>query len=195
MQLGGKQFITCQLTNYHNTTNHNRYLPCVIYWPLTEPSIKRCTCVYKWRNSGSRWAWSNYIIRCHRWLGAVPVGVGDKMPNWESAADRGLGPWVTHGWAAQPGCERSAVMVRRTLGQNNSPSLSPLSSHTQPTSTLLRIKCEKYIFIKKCVRSFIEVVIIVDYVSTYNCIYICLWLWVYNILIELLQTHDICGAN
>ena len=41
---------------------------------------------------------------------------------------------------------------------------------TQPTSTLSRIKYERYIFIKKCVRSFIEVVIIVDYVSTYICI-------------------------
>ena len=30
-------------------------------------------------------------------------------------------------------------------------------SHTTETSTLSRIKCERYIFIKKCVRSFIEV--------------------------------------
>ena len=30
-------------------------------------------------------------------------------------------------------------------------------SHTTKTSTLSRIKCERYIFIKKCVRSFIEV--------------------------------------
>ena len=49
-----------------------------------------------------------------------------------------------------------------------------LTSHTQPTSTLSRIKCERYIFIKKCVCSFIEVVIIVDYVSAYICI--CMWL-------------------
>ena len=32
-----------------------------------------------------------------------------------------------------------------------------LISHTQETSTFSRIKCESYIFIKKCVGSFIEV--------------------------------------
>ena len=44
----------------------------------------------------------------------------------------GFGPSVTHGWAAQPGCERSAAMVRRTLGQYVAvcPRLQ-LTSHTQ----------------------------------------------------------------
>ena len=70
----------------------------------------------------------------------------------------GFGPSVTHGWATQPRLERSAVMVRRTWGQYVA--VCPrfqLTSHTQPTSTLSRIVCERYIFIKKCVRSFIEV--------------------------------------
>ena len=35
--------------------------------------------------------------------------------------------------------------------------LSTHLSHTTETSTLSRIKCERYIFIKKCVRSFLEV--------------------------------------
>ena len=35
--------------------------------------------------------------------------------------------------------------------------LSTHLSHTTETSTLSRIKCERYIFIKKCVYSFIEV--------------------------------------
>ena len=35
--------------------------PFVIYWPLTEPSIKRCTCVNKRKNSGSRWALNNNL--------------------------------------------------------------------------------------------------------------------------------------
>ena len=35
--------------------------------------------------------------------------------------------------------------------------LSTHLSHTTETSTLSRIKCERYIFINKCVRSFIEV--------------------------------------
>ena len=76
----------------------------VTYWPLPEPSIKRCTCINKQRNSGnrciqsrmseyhldlwtwlnsgqmrmptgSRWVWNNYITRCHRWLGSVGVPV------------------------------------------------------------------------------------------------------------------------
>ena len=117
----------------------------VAYWPSTEPSIKRCTCVNKRKNSETgasgrrywnitltcargwiRWWWQmrmpigsrctqdNYITRCHRRLGSVPVG--DWMPaEWEPAPDRGLGPSVTHGWVAQPRWGRSAAMVRRTL--------------------------------------------------------------------------------
>ena len=71
----------------------------------------------------------NYITRCHRRLGA-----------------------------AQPECLRSAAMVKGTLGQYVAvcPRLQ-FTSHTQETSTLSRIKCERYIFIKKCVRSFMEV--------------------------------------
>ena len=56
--------------------NGYRREKCVIYWPSTEPSIKRCTCVNKQRNSGSRWTWDNGITKCHRRLGSVPVGVG-----------------------------------------------------------------------------------------------------------------------
>ena len=99
----------------------------------------------------SSWRWSQLGTRCQR----------------ESQRQtEGFGPSVTHGWAAQPRWGRSAAMVtRRTLGQNNSLSPSPThlthtrnsTSHTQPTSTLSRIKKEIYIFIKKCVRLFIEV--------------------------------------
>ena len=35
----------------------------VIYWPSTELSTKRCICVNKRKNSGSRWALDNYITR------------------------------------------------------------------------------------------------------------------------------------
>ena len=60
-------------------------------------------------------------------------------------------------------------------------SLSPFPTHLSlitninPFATLSRIKCVRYIFIKKCVRSFIEVIFIVDYVSA--CICICMWLY------------------
>ena len=62
------------------------------------------------------------------------------------------------------------------MGQYSSLSLSPHLSHTTETLTLLRIKCEIYIyFIKKCVRSFIEVrKTMLDYVPAYVC------MWLYN---------------
>ena len=94
--------------------------------------------------------------------------VGDRMPaEWELAPDKGLGPSETHGRAAQPEWERSTAMVRRTWGQYVAvyPRLQ-LTSHTQPTEN----KVWELYFYKKCVRSFIEVVIIVDYVSAYICI-------------------------
>ena len=55
-------------------------------------------------------------------------------------------------------------------------------SHTQPTSTLSRIKCERYIFYKEVcsfVRSFVHwsSCIIFDYVSAYICICICMQLY------------------
>ena len=123
MEMDVKKTSTCGILK-------NKYEMIVTYWPSTEPSIKRCTCVNKQRNSrnrcirsrmsyhldlwtwlnsgqmctptGSRWAWSNYITRCHRWLGSVgvPVAVGDKMPAWEQLADWGLATLRTHGWAA-----------------------------------------------------------------------------------------------
>ena len=179
---------------------------CVTYWPSTESSIKRCTCVNKRKNSetgasgqkyrnitltcghgwirwwwqmctptGSKWVSDNYITRCHRWLESV-----SSSSSWSQFGTRcriesqqqmeGFGPSVTHSWAVQLECERSAAMVR-SLGQYVAvcPRLQ-LTSHTQPTSTLSRIKCERYIFIKKCVCSFIEVRHYVWLCSTYICI-------------------------
>ena len=108
-----------------------------------------------WGNSS--WSWSQ---------------LGDKMPVWESACRlRACGPQWPTVEQSQPRWGRSAAMVRRTLGQYVAVCFHlQLTSHTQPTSTLSRIKCERYIFIKMCVCSFIEVVIIVDYVSAYICI-------------------------
>ena len=90
----------------------------------------------------------------------------------------GFGPSVTHGWATQPRWERSSAMVRRTLGQYIAvcPHLQ-LTSHAQPTSTLPRIKCERYTFIKKCVRSFIEVR---HYVWLYFRLYLIMFLLIFD---------------
>ena len=83
----------------------------VIYWPSTEPSIKRCTCVNKRKNSRSNWTWDNTTTRCPGRFDSV----GERMPAWEPACRlRVLRPLVIHGWAALAGCKRSAAMVRRT---------------------------------------------------------------------------------
>ena len=94
------------------------------------------------------------------------------------------GSWlsVTHGWAAQPECKRSAAMVRRTLGQYVAvcPRLQ-LTSHTQPTSTLSRIKCEGYVFYK-------EVCPFVHWnLSLFLTMFLhvlCIYMWLDNILDE-----------
>ena len=49
---------------------------CVIYRPSTKPSIKRCTCVNKWKNSRSRWVLENNITRCP----GLFESAGDRMP-------------------------------------------------------------------------------------------------------------------
>ena len=76
----------------------------------------------------------------------VAVPVGDKMLEWEPAPDRGLGPSVTPDWAAQPECERSVAMIRRTWGQYVAvcPRLQ-LTYHTQSTSTLSNKVWEVYL--------------------------------------------------
>ena len=109
-----------------------------------------------WVSCSSSWSWSQLGTRCRI----------ESQRQTEC-----FGPSVTHGWAAHPECGRSAAMVRITWGQYVSvcPRL-PLTSHTQPTLTLSRIKCERYIFIKKCVRSFIEFRHCVWLCSVYICI-------------------------
>ena len=190
----------------------------VTYWPSTEPSIKRCTCVNKRKNSktgasgrryrnitltwgrgwirgwwqmrthtGSRWMSDNYITRCHRRLESVPVPVGDRMPaEWDPAPDRGHGPSVTHGWVAQPEWGRSAAMVRRTLGLYVAvcPRLQ-LTSHTQPISTLSRIKYKRYIFYKE-VCSFVHW-------SSSLCLIMFLHIFVYVKLYMYMYYVYVCG--
>ena len=74
------------------------------------------------------------------------------------AGERALGPqWLTVE-QLQLRWGRSAAMITRRTWVNIAvcPCLQ-LISQAQQTSTLSRIKCERYIFIKKRVRSFIEV--------------------------------------
>ena len=139
----------------------------VAYWPSTEPSIKRCTCVNKQRNSGNRcirskiseyhldlWTWlnsvqmrtptgsrwmsNNYITGCHRQLELVgvrvTVPVGDNMPEWEPAPDRGLGP--SGPTAEQPiRMRKKCCYGQRNLGSMCG-SLSPSPTHHSHTRNI-----------------------------------------------------------
>ena len=129
----------------------------VTYWPSTEPSIKRCASVNKQKNSEDIGIspWSVDVVEfgadayAHgkqvdikqlynqvpqtAWVSSVPVAVG---VSWGQDASmrislqtESLWPSVTHGWASQPECERSATMVRRTCS-TLSPSLIHLSHTT-----------------------------------------------------------------
>ena len=85
------------------------------------------------------------------------VSWGQDAESRASGRWRALGPqWPT---IEQPKSrwERNAAMVRITWGHYSSLSLSLAHLSYTINITLSRIKCERYIFIKKCVRSFIEV--------------------------------------
>ena len=143
----------------------------VIYWPSTESLIKRCTCVNKLKNSGSRWTLNNNITRCP---GRFEL-VGERMPAWEPACR--LRAQLSN---SKPRWERNAAMVkRRTWGQYSSLSLSPAHLSHTTTITLSRIKCERLYFYEEVCLFIIEVRHYVWLRSAY--IYICMWL--YNILL------------
>ena len=153
---------------------------CVTYWPSTEPSIKRCTCVNKRMNSktgASGRRYRNITLTCGRgWIRwwCIRIGVSWRQDAGVRTSSRRRARALSDPWLSSPARTRKNCCY----GQKNfgsicsSLSLSP-TSHTQPTSTLSRIKCERYIFIKKCVRSFIEVVIIVDYDLYMYYVYVC----------------------
>ena len=129
----------------------------VTYWPSTEPSIKRCTCVNKQKNSRSRCTLNNNITRRQ----TAWISWSQLVTRYRSESQRqteGFGSLVTQGWASPAKMRKKCCYGQKNLGQYVAvcPRLQ-LTSHTQPTSTLSGIKCERYIFIKKCVRSFIEV--------------------------------------
>ena len=103
----------------------------VIYWPSTEPSIKRCTCVNKRKNSGSRWTLENNITRFPG--GSSQLETGCQRENQQQT--EGFGPLVTPGWATQAKMRKKCCYGReKNLGQYSSPFLSPFISHTQQTS-------------------------------------------------------------
>ena len=108
--------------------------------------------------TGSRWMSNNYIIRCHRWLDLVGVSCSWSLNcssrQWEPAPDRGIAALGDPRLSSPAEWERSAAIVRGTWSQYVavcSVSNSPLTHN--PFTTLSRIKCERYIFLKNCVCS------------------------------------------
>ena len=132
----------------------------VIYWPSTEPSIKRFTCVNKQKNSGSRWVLENNITRCPGRFESV----GDRMPVWEPACRlRALRPSVTHGWATQAKMWKKCCYGwgRTWVNIAVRPCLHSFLTHNK--HHLFENKVwEIYIFIKKCICSLLKSSLLVD---------------------------------
>ena len=101
---------------------------------------------------------------------AVRVSWGQDAEVRVSGRERALGPQWPAVEQPQPRWERSVAMIRRTWGQYSSLSLSPTHLWHTTNITLSRLSVRDYIFIKKCVRSFIEVHILC---LVMFCLYVC----------------------
>ena len=141
----------------------------VIYWPLTEPSIKRCTCVNKRENSGSRCTLDNNITRCTD--GSSQLETRCQREN--QIADWGLcGPqWPT---VEQPKArwERSAAVVEKELGVKMTvrPCLHSFLTHNKHHP--FENKVWEIYFYKEVYSFIIEVAITVNDASTCKCIFV-----------------------
>ena len=140
----------------------------VTYWPSTEPSVKRCTCVNKRKNSGSRWMLDNTITRCPDGS-SQETGCQHEEP---ACRMRALWPSVTHGWPTQAKMRKKCCYGQEeNLGQYCCPSTVSSSSLTHNKHHLFENRgWEIYIFVKKCIRSLLKSSLSVDYVPVYICI-------------------------
>ena len=121
----------------------------VIYWPLTEPSIKRCTCVNKRKKKRKQVG----VMKEYRQLLAAVELVGDRKASLQTKSCDLQRPPVEQ---PQPRCGRSAAIVRRRIWVNIAvcPCLySSLTHHRNIENKVWEID----IFIKKRVCSFIEI--------------------------------------
>ena len=103
----------------------------VIYWPSTEPLIKRCTWVNKWKNSGSRWALDNNITWCPDGLSQLET----RCWSDNQLQTEGFGPSVTRCWATPAKMRKKCCYGwgRTWVNIAVCPCLQ-LISHTQQTS-------------------------------------------------------------
>ena len=161
--------ICCNLRNLSESE-------CVIYWPSTEHSIKRCTCVNKQKQV--------YVKQKYN-QNTDGLSQFEFLFELEMGCQRSENHSKQMAWAfSDPRLSSPARMRKKCCyGQKNLGSIcsslspSPIHLSHRRNITLSRIKCERYIFIKKCVRSFSEVRILsVDYVSAlylYNVCVLC----------------------
>ena len=123
----------------------------VIHWPSTEPSIKRCTCVNKQKNSGSRWTLENNITRCRG--GSSQLEIGCRSGNLLQT--EGFGPLVTPGWATQAKMRNKCCYGRGRTWVNIAvrPCLHSFLTHNKHHP--FENKAWE-IYIKKCIRSLLK---------------------------------------
>ena len=106
---------TCRIVDFAVPTDHRRQVKReissrVTYWPSTEPSIRRCTCVNKRKNSG----------RCR---------------SENQRQTEGFGPSVTHGWATPAKMRKKCCYGQKNFGSICS-SLSPSPTHLSHTTNI-----------------------------------------------------------
>ena len=136
----------------------NSKTDCVIYWPSTEPSIKRYSSVNKRKNSRSRWILDYNITRCPDGSRQSETGCrSEKQLQTESS-----GPSLTHGWATPSQDEKEVLLWSREEFAVNiavRPCLHSFLTHNKHHPFENKV-WKNYIFIKRCIHSFVEVVII-----------------------------------
>ena len=122
----------------------------VIYWPSTESSIKRGSCVKKWKKSGSRWTLENNIMRCPDGLSqSEDASLRTSLQTEDLAA-------LSDPRLSNPSQE-VLLWSREELGSIlQSVLVTTHLSHTTNINPFENKVWEIY-FYKKCVRSFIEV--------------------------------------
>ena len=108
----------------------------VTYWPLTQPSIKRCTCVNKRKNSGSRWAANKNITRTQTaWVSWSWSQWGTRCQRESQRQTEGFGPSVTDGWAIPAKMRKKCYYGQKNLGLICS-SLSRSPTHFSHTTNI-----------------------------------------------------------
>ena len=126
--------------------------------------------------TGNRWMSDNYLTWCHRWLREfelqfelVRVPFAVRVSWGQDASMRiSLRPLSDPQLSSPARMQKKCCYGQKNFGSICS-SLSPSPTLLSPTTNinLFELSVRVIIFIKKCVRSFIEPHHIVDYVSAY----------------------------